>query len=41
VVLKSEMKICQKYSKNIKVKHKTERSRGKEKEGVMPGRKDI
>lgn len=27
-VLKSEMKICQKYGKNIKVKHKTEK-RGK------------
>ena len=33
-VLKSETKICQKRGKNIKVKHKTERSRGKGKGGI-------
>lgn len=32
-VLKSEMKICQKYGKNIEVKNKTERRRRKGKEG--------
>lgn len=39
-VLKSEMKICQKYGKDIEVKHKTERRRRKGKGGAMTWGKD-
>lgn len=35
--VKPVMKICQKYGKNIKVKHKIEEKEG-EKMGVMPGK---
>lgn len=31
------MEICQKYGKNIKVKHKTEEKEG-EKMGIIPGK---
>lgn len=34
------MKICQKYGKDIEVKHKTERRRRKGKGGVMTWGKD-
>lgn len=40
-VLKAEMKIQQKYGKNIKVKHKRERTRGKGKGGCYARKKRV